>query len=112
LRRRLDVQICCSLYFIVRPLSFFAEASPRCINARQQGRQQQLRVVSRAAVQTRNGRHTATGPTAAVTFKTRKQLPYGQVLKLVGSMPAMGEWDCDSAPGEDPAWRTQQHSKL
>ncbi|KAI3433331.1 hypothetical protein D9Q98_003149 [Chlorella vulgaris] len=77
---------------------FAAKASPRCINARQQGRQQQLRVVSRAAVQTRNGRHTATGPTAAVTFKTRKQLPYGQVLKLVGSMPAMGEWDCDSAP--------------
>ncbi|EFN59219.1 expressed protein [Chlorella variabilis] len=37
-------------------------------------------------------------PTASITFKTRRRLQFGQVLKLVGSHKSMGAWDCDRAP--------------
>lgn len=42
-------------------------------------------------------------PTASITFKTRRRLQFGQVLKLVGSHKSMGAWDCDRAPGARPA---------
>lgn len=38
-------------------------------------------------------------PTASLTFKTQRSLPFGQVLKLVGEARVMGEWDCEKAPG-------------
>lgn len=41
-------------------------------------------------------------PTARVTFKAKRQLPFGQLLKLVGGHDALGEWDIAEAPGEAP----------
>ncbi|KAL4440040.1 hypothetical protein ABPG75_003041 [Micractinium tetrahymenae] len=47
-------------------------------------------------------------PAAAVTFRAQRKLKYGQVLKLVGSAPQMGGWDCGKAPamkwGEGDRW--------
>mgnify|MGYP001810936298 CR=1 FL=1 len=40
------------------------------------------------------------GPTARVTFKAPRALPFGQVLKLVGSHHELGEWELTDAPGE------------
>ena len=39
-------------------------------------------------------------PAAAVTFKAARHLPYGQVLKVVGGAPQLGDWDVGAAPGE------------
>lgn len=38
--------------------------------------------------------------TASVTFRASHHLTFGQVLKVVGSAPQLGDWDCDKAPGE------------
>ncbi|PSC71872.1 Carbohydrate binding module family 20 [Micractinium conductrix] len=38
------------------------------------------------------------GPTARVTFKAPRALPFGQVLKLVGSHHELGEWELTDAP--------------
>lgn len=47
-----------------------------------------------------------TGPPAAVvTFRARRKLKYGQVLKVVGGPPQMGGWDCGRAPGEYASFR-------
>lgn len=46
----------------------------------------------------RTRKTTWDGPTARVTFKAKRTLPFGQVLKLVGGHPAMGDWDCAEAP--------------
>lgn len=40
------------------------------------------------------------GPTARVTFRVKRQLPFGQLLKLVGGHHALGEWEVADAPGE------------
>ncbi|KAL4440564.1 hypothetical protein ABPG75_003565 [Micractinium tetrahymenae] len=39
-----------------------------------------------------------TGPTARVTFTIKRQLPFGQVLKVVGGHYALGEWEISDAP--------------
>jgi hypothetical protein len=51
-----------------------------------------------------NGHHapprpTSAGPKASITFRTRRKLAFGEVLKLVGSAPELGCWDCEVAPG-------------
>lgn len=38
------------------------------------------------------------GPTARVTFRVKRQLPFGQLLKLVGGHHALGEWEVADAP--------------
>ena len=42
----------------------------------------------------------AGGPTADVTFKSVRRVAFGQVLKVVGSHPELGNWDAKAAPGE------------
>ncbi|KAI7844249.1 hypothetical protein COHA_002047 [Chlorella ohadii] len=40
----------------------------------------------------------AGGAAASVTFKASHRVAFGQVLKVVGSGPQLGDWDCDKAP--------------
>jgi hypothetical protein len=41
----------------------------------------------------------AAEPTAAVTLKACRRLQFGQVLKIVGGTPEMGNWEPTAAPG-------------
>jgi len=75
----------------------------------------QVRAVYVAEQHVRNGNgngKTATwqGPTARVTFKAHRKLPFGQVLKVVGGHRAMGDWDVAAAPGE-PRKQTRAASR-
>lgn len=45
----------------------------------------------------------AGGAAATVTFKASRHVAFGQVLKVVGSAPQLGAWDCEQAPGEHGA---------
>jgi hypothetical protein len=39
-------------------------------------------------------------PTAAVTLKACRRLHFGQVLRVVGGTPEMGDWNPANAPSE------------
>lgn len=38
------------------------------------------------------------GPAVSVTFRTVRKLAFGEVLRVVGSEKALGNWDCAKAP--------------
>ncbi|GAB4816984.1 hypothetical protein N2152v2_004030 [Parachlorella kessleri] len=45
------------------------------------------------------GAAAGAGPLSTVTFTVQRHVAFGQALKVVGSSPVLGSWDCTAAPG-------------